>query len=193
MEGSSVHHTLLKLQYFGHLMWRAESFEKTLIWERLEAGGEGDNRGWDGWMASLTQPTWVCANSGRQWRTGKPGVLQSMRVTKSQTRLSNWTTTIALRLTEPRASLIQTLLLHTGTLRQRERGSNAKPQHASAGQTLIRSGRSLELTETCETFKCKSHSSDKSARGTPAYRAVQSEEKDWAQPASPLCYPWSLL
>ena len=48
-------------------------------WERLRAGGEGDNRGWDGWMASLTQWTWVWVNS-RNWQwTGKPGVLQSMR------------------------------------------------------------------------------------------------------------------
>ena len=45
-------------------------------WERLKAGGEGDDRGWDGWMASLTQWTWVWASSGRWWRTGKPGVLQ---------------------------------------------------------------------------------------------------------------------
>ena len=43
----------LKLQYFGHLMWRADSLENT--WERLKAGGEGDDRGWDGWMASPTQ------------------------------------------------------------------------------------------------------------------------------------------
>ena len=42
------------------------------------AGGEGDDRAWDGWMASLTQWTSVWANSGRQWRTGKPGMLQSM-------------------------------------------------------------------------------------------------------------------
>ena len=47
-------------------------------WEILKAGGEGDNRGQDGWMASSTQWTWVWASSGRQWRTGKPGVLQSM-------------------------------------------------------------------------------------------------------------------
>ena len=47
-------------------------------WERLKAGGEPGNRRWDGWMASLTQWTWVWANSGRQWRTGKPGLLQSM-------------------------------------------------------------------------------------------------------------------
>ena len=46
-------------------------------WERQKAG-EGDDRGWDGWMASLTQRTWVWASSGRWWRTGKPGVLQSM-------------------------------------------------------------------------------------------------------------------
>ena len=47
----------LKLQYFG-LLWRGDSFEKTLICERLKAEGEGDDRGWDGWMASLTQWTW---------------------------------------------------------------------------------------------------------------------------------------
>ena len=42
-------------QYFGHLMWRADSFEKIWCWERLRAGGEGDDRGWGGWMASLIQ------------------------------------------------------------------------------------------------------------------------------------------
>ena len=48
-------------------------------WERLKAGGEGDDRGWDGWMASPTRWTWVWVSSGSWWRTGKPGVLQSMR------------------------------------------------------------------------------------------------------------------
>ena len=47
-------------------------------WERLTAGGEGDDKGWDGWMASLTQWTWVWVSSGSWWWTGKPGVLQSM-------------------------------------------------------------------------------------------------------------------
>ena len=47
-------------------------------WERLKAGGEGDDRGWDGWMASLTQWTWGWVNSGRWWWTGRPGVVQSM-------------------------------------------------------------------------------------------------------------------
>ena len=46
--------------------------------ERLKAGGEGDGRGWDGWMASPTQWTWVWVTSGSWWWTGKPGVLQSM-------------------------------------------------------------------------------------------------------------------
>ena len=55
----------LKLHYFGHLMWRTDSLEKTLMLgkiegrRRMKAGGEGDDRGWDGWMASLTQWTWV--------------------------------------------------------------------------------------------------------------------------------------
>ena len=44
----------LKLQYFDHLMWTADSLEKTWCWERLRAGGEGDDSRWDGWMASLT-------------------------------------------------------------------------------------------------------------------------------------------
>ena len=47
-------------------------------WERLRAGGEGDNRGWDGWMASPTQRTWVCVDTGSWWWTGRPGVLQFM-------------------------------------------------------------------------------------------------------------------
>ena len=61
----------LKLQYFGQLMWRIDSLEKTLrYWKRLKAGGEGDDRGWDGWMASLTQ--WICiwVNSRSWWWTG---------------------------------------------------------------------------------------------------------------------------
>ena len=67
----------LKLQYFGHLMWRTDSLEKTLMLGKIE-DREGDDRGWDGWMASPTRWTWVWANPGRWWRTGKLGVLQSM-------------------------------------------------------------------------------------------------------------------
>ena len=68
----------LRLQYFGHLMWRADSLEKTQMLGKIEGRRIRGDRGWDGWMASLTQWTWVWASSGRWWRTGKPGVLQSM-------------------------------------------------------------------------------------------------------------------
>ena len=60
-------------------------------WERLKAGREVDNRGWDCWMASPTRWTWIWVSSRSLWWTGKPGVLQSMGVTKNQTELSNWT------------------------------------------------------------------------------------------------------
>ena len=69
----------LKLQYFGHLMWRANSLEKTLM---LAGGPEGrrkrDDRRWDGCMASPTQWTWVWVNSGSWWWTGRPGMLRFM-------------------------------------------------------------------------------------------------------------------
>ena len=68
----------LKLQYFGHLMRRADSFERPWCWERLRAGGEGDDRGWDVWMASLTQWTWIWVNPGSWWWTGRPDVLWFM-------------------------------------------------------------------------------------------------------------------
>ena len=60
--------------------------------ERVKAGGEGDNKGWDGWMASLTWWTWVWVNSGSWWCTGRPGVLQFMG-SQSRTRLSDFTFT----------------------------------------------------------------------------------------------------
>ena len=68
----------LKLQYFGHVMQRTDSLEKILMLGKLKAGGEGDDRGGDGWMASLTLWTWVWITSGSWWWTGKPGMLQSM-------------------------------------------------------------------------------------------------------------------
>ena len=50
-------------------------WKRSWCWERLKAGGEGDDRGWDGWMASPARWTWIWSSSGRQWRTGKPGML----------------------------------------------------------------------------------------------------------------------
>ena len=85
----------LKLQNFGRLMWRADShLKRPWCCERLRAGGEGDDRGWDGWVVSPTQWTWVWVNSGSWWWTGRPGVLQSVcGVAESWTRLNNWTET----------------------------------------------------------------------------------------------------
>ena len=74
----------------------ATSCEELTHWKRpwcsegLEAGGEGDDRGWDGWMASPTQWTWVWVDSGSWWWTGRPGVLRFMG-SQSQTQLSDWT------------------------------------------------------------------------------------------------------
>ena len=70
----------LKLQYSATWCEELTHLKRPWCWERLKAGWEGDGSGWDGWMASLTQWTWVWASSGSWWWTGKPGVLQSMGV-----------------------------------------------------------------------------------------------------------------
>ena len=83
-----------KLQDFGNLMWRVTHLKRPRCWERLRAGGEGDDRGWDGWMASLTQWTRVWVDSGSEWWTGRPGVLQFMgpqRVRHDWVTELNWT------------------------------------------------------------------------------------------------------
>ena len=68
----------LKLQYFGHLIGRTDSLEKTLMLGKIEGGRRREQQSIDGWIASLTQWTWVWVNSGSWWLTGRPGVLQSM-------------------------------------------------------------------------------------------------------------------
>ena len=89
----------LKLQYFL-ATWCEEliHLKRPWCWERLKAGGEGDDRGWDGCMASLTRGTWIWAGSGlvldmEAWHAAVHGV------TKSWTRLSNWTELIAMMFT----------------------------------------------------------------------------------------------
>ena len=87
----------LKLQYFGHLMRWIDSLKRPWCWERLRAGGEGEDRGWDDCMASLTQWTWV--NSRSWWMTGRPGMLQSMgsqRVGHDWATEPNWKCSIIL-------------------------------------------------------------------------------------------------
>ena len=74
---------------FGHLMWRADSLEKTLMLGGIGSGGEGDYRGWDGWMASLTRRTWVSLNSRSWWWTGRSEMLWFMG---SQRVRQDWVT-----------------------------------------------------------------------------------------------------
>ena len=73
---------------------------KDWCWERLKAGGDGDNRGWDVWMASRTRRTWVWASSRRWWWTGNPGVVQSMGLQRVRcywaTELNDYITTMYL-------------------------------------------------------------------------------------------------
>ena len=69
-------------------------WKRLWCWEGLGTWGEGDDRGWDGWMASLSRWTWVCMNSGRWWWTGRPGVLQflgSQKVGHDWAAELNWT------------------------------------------------------------------------------------------------------
>ena len=82
----------LKLQYFDHLMQRADSFGKTLMLGKIEGRRRRDNRGWDCWIASPTQWTWVWVDSSSWWWTGRPGMLWFMG-SQSRTWLAtklNW-------------------------------------------------------------------------------------------------------
>ena len=85
----------LKLQYFGTRCKEPTHWKRPWCWERLKAGGEGDNRGWGGWMASPTWWTWVWVSCRSWWWTGKLGMLQSMgsqRVGHDWVTELNWTT-----------------------------------------------------------------------------------------------------
>ena len=93
----SVPFFFLKFFWFDHLATSCEElthWKRLWCWEGLGAGGEGDDRGWDSWMASLTRWRWVWVNSGSWWWTGRPGVLQfmgSQRVGYNWATELNWT------------------------------------------------------------------------------------------------------
>ena len=74
---------------FGHLMQRANLLEKALMLWKIEGRRRRGGRGWDDWMASLTQWTWISASCRTQWRTVKPGALQSMGLQRVGCELAN--------------------------------------------------------------------------------------------------------
>ena len=96
----SLEGLMLKLKSNTLATWCEEltHWKRPWCWERLKAGGEEDDRGWDRWMASVTQRTRVWASSSGWWWTGKPGMLQLMGVTKSWTQLGDWTKLNKIRL-----------------------------------------------------------------------------------------------
>ena len=103
----------LNLQYFHHWCKELTHLKRPWCWERLKAGGEGDNRGWDGWMASLTRWRWVWVNSGSWWWTGRPGVLQSIvsqRVGHNWVTELNWTELLYVRNSFEFSTCINSLL-----------------------------------------------------------------------------------
>ena len=124
----------LNLQYVGHLMWRTDSLEKTLMLERLKVRGEGDNRGWDGWMAISTRwiGVWVSSRDGQViWHAGVHGVA------KSQTWLSNWTK-----------------LYWTFPIKQLEKEEQTKPK-ASRRKKIVKIRAEINEIETKKTIAKK--------------------------------------
>ena len=95
-------------------------------WKRLKAGGEGDDRGWDGWRASPTRWTWAWVNSGSWWWTGRPGVMQfmgSQRVGYDwATELTDWLTT-----SSNSQKLYYIKLFHKGNMRGKNSSSPVSP------------------------------------------------------------------
>ena len=92
----SLEGLMLKLKFHYLATWWKEltHWKRPWCWERLKGGGEGNDSGWDGWMAPTTQWTWIWVGSGSWWWTGKPCVLQSMglqRVGCNWATELNWT------------------------------------------------------------------------------------------------------
>ena len=93
--GCSLEGLMLELKSSTLAPWCEEltHLKRPWCWERLKAGGEGDDRGWDGWMASPTKWTWVWVDSGIWWWTGRPDVLRfmwSQRVRHDWATELNW-------------------------------------------------------------------------------------------------------
>ena len=109
-------------------MWRVDSLERPWWWEGLEAEGEREDRGWDGWMASPTRWGWVWVNFRSWWWTGRPGVLQfmgSQRVRHDWVTELNWTD-ISLRLCQHHATILTLNLISRLWIHIRNRNVRCK-------------------------------------------------------------------
>ena len=133
--------------------WKNRSFhlKRSWCWERLKAGGEGNNRGWDGWMASLTQWTWVWVNS-RSWRwTGRSGMLQSMGLQRLR---HDWAT----ELNEPRKTvclnaMIQLLsLLHPQKTKTKTESQTVNGTLLENSDPLVRQTKLLKFSSSLWYF-----------------------------------------
>ena len=102
------------LEFLWNSSTLATSFEELIHrkrlwrWEGLGAGGKGDDRGWDGWMASLTRWMWVWVNSGSWWWTGRPGVMWFMGLQRVR---HDWST--ELNWTEMKFNILPMLIYHS--------------------------------------------------------------------------------
>ena len=116
--------------------------KKPWCWERLNTRGEGGNRGWDGWMASLTQWTWVWASSSSWCWTGKHGVLQSMVL---QTVGHDWATKLTNTTLDPRLDL-----LHQGSQLRDKRKLKSSCCLLTSGEPVITGPPSGRVKFTCK-------------------------------------------
>ena len=136
----------LKLQYFGHWCEELTHFKRPWCWEWLKAGGEGDNRGWDGWMGSPTQWAWVWLNSRSWWWTGRPGVLQSMG---SQRVGHDWAIELivcSMDWREEKTSSRHAIIQQFSVKRIRQKNNNVKGRNESG----LRKNQYLKLRSDCE-------------------------------------------
>ena len=109
----------LKLQYFGHLMWRADLFEKPLMLGEIEGRRRRGDRGWGGWMASLTWWTWVWVNSGSWWWTGRPSVMWFMgsrRVRHNWASELNWSVCVSAPISQSHLALLASMHLFSASV-----------------------------------------------------------------------------
>ena len=101
---STAQHSMFSANTLATWCKELTHWKRPWCWERLKVGGEGDDRGWDGWMASPTRWTWVWISFGSWWWTGKPGMLQSMgsqRVRRDWATDLNWAFQVVLVVKNP--------------------------------------------------------------------------------------------